>query len=89
MFYDRPKTILLCSGSRCRIFGWGWTEQQPSPGECKVSQQLQYLDVGLVDQEVCQDDYHDLGWTIDMSNICSGVLGRTGRLLRILLMINI
>jgi len=64
--------------SRCRIFGWGWTEQQPSPGECKVSQQLQYLDVGLVDQEVCQDDYHDLGWTIDMSNICSGVLDDEG-----------
>ena len=50
-----------------------------------MSHQLQYLDVGLVDQQVCEDDYHDLGWTIDMSNICSGVLGRTVRLLRILL----
>jgi len=61
-------------GFNCRIYGWGWHEQYPDPNFCKLSRTLKFLDVGLVDDEICQKDYEDNDWIIYESYICSGVL---------------
>jgi len=65
-------------GSRCRLFGWGQYEQEPTPEHCKSSEYLKYLPVGLVEQETCKNDYEANNYTIYDYNVCAGVLGEDG-----------
>ena len=68
----------------CRMYGWGQFQKHPSQNECKNHKTLQSIELGQIDSKICQDDYEDLGWEINYSNICAGVVSKPFLYLNIL-----